>query len=130
MDCQKLNERDLRALLIATEEIAKRTSYGIRKELAEEKSTILAWSNASKKWFVYGKVDKGEEVSLDANMILVPFSPGRAERIADCLPTLPLYYLSFEAQARGEVNPVEAAREWAKKQLERIELEKERKRWI
>ena len=48
----KLNEKDLEAILKATDEIAKRTSYGLRNELAEEKGTILAWSNASKKWIV------------------------------------------------------------------------------
>ena len=127
--CQNLNERDLRALIEVSREIEKRTSYGLRKELAEEKGTVLAWSNASKTWFVYRTVDKGEEVVLDANQILVPISPGRAERIRKCLPALPLYALSFEAKERGEVPEVEATISWALKQLERIEAEKVREKW-
>jgi len=129
VECQNLNERDLKALIEVSREIEKRTSYGLRKELAEEKSTVLAWSNASKAWFVYRTVDKGEEVILDANQILVPISPGRAERIRKCLPALPLYALSFEAKERGEVPKAEATIAWALKQLEKVESEKAREMW-
>jgi|GEM_PF-3092655 len=126
-DMDNFNDEDLDALEKAVKEISKRTSYGLRREYAEKRGTILSWSNASKRWIVTRTVDAGEEVTLDANQILVPASPIRIKRIEDCLPMLPLYELSFEAKERGEVPPKLAEVTWALKQMKRIEEEKWRR---
>jgi len=126
-DMDNFNDKDLEALEKAVNEIARRTDYGLRREYAEEPSTILTWSNASKSWIVTRTVDAGEEVTLDANQIMVPVSPFRIKRIEKCLPMLPLYELSFEAKERGEVPPKLAEVTWALKQMKRVEEEKWRR---
>ena len=80
--------------------IAERTSYGVRKEIAQAKGFILSWSNGSKRWdawFGY-LVTEGQEVELDANQIFVMASKEEIESIIDNLDMLTLYANSFEAR--------------------------------
>lgn len=122
---KKFNEEDWRMLAFANEEISRRLSYGIREELAEKDGIRTSWSNGSRSWMGgRQKITKGTIVSMDADEMFLPMSPVRFERIHGCLGTLPLYFGSFEAKARGELLEAEATRIWAKGQLARIEREK------
>jgi MoaA/NifB/PqqE/SkfB family radical SAM enzyme len=90
--------------------------YGIlHKELDSIK---LSWSNGIRSWLMKDdpKIEKGEEVRLDANEIIVPVSPLRMDRIICYLNDLPLYSASIEAQERGEFSRKEALAVWLKGQ--------------
>jgi len=115
----KFTEKDWQALLFANEEIGHRYHYGIRPQPVESDGTQLVWSNGRKDWIVYNdKIKKGTKLSLDANEIFIPVSPERARRILPCLRVLPLYFSSFESQARGEVSWEEGGTQWALRMLE------------
>lgn len=137
VDCDKiiksLNQKELEAFIDINQEIEKRTSYGVRSEQTPAKnSTLLIWSNASKGWYAAhpssvwaeGKKEKGIEVRLDANQLVVPYSYRTANKFVMCLNELPLYVCSTEAKRRREVNPKAATLCWALKQLERAKNEK------
>lgn len=125
LSAKDLTKEDLRAVTITDEKIAERTDYGVRSEIAEEPSTEVVWSNGGACWVVYpGRIEQGTEVELDANEIIVPFSPARMDRIVDFLVELPLYRLSTEAKMRGVETPWRADMEWAEKQLERMTRER------
>lgn len=126
---ERLNERDLEVLIYTTLQIQDRTSYGLRRELAQERGTVIIWSNAAKRWNISRPVEKGEEILLDANEIFVPASPARLARILGCLPPLPLYMLSFEAKQREGIDPYKQTLAWAQKLLERLRHEKFQERW-
>jgi len=124
--CKQLNDRDWEAVLLANYEIQERTAYGVRRELAQERSTKIFWSDAAKKWCVEGGIEKGRDVALDANEVIVPKSPLRMERVVECLIDLPLYALSTEAGMRKEVEPQKQSLVWAYKQMERVAEEAQR----
>jgi len=141
VDCDKiiksLNQNELEAFVKINQDIEKRTSYGMRNELTPSKnSAFLIWSNASKGWYaahpdsiwVKGKKEKGVEVRLDANQLVVPYSYRTANKFVMCLKELPLYVCSTEAKMRGEVDPTAATLCWAMKQLERAKNEKWREK--
>ena len=96
----------------------ERTSYGMRDEITDKKSVILAWSDASKAWYPYAKTQKNikttkginlpkeeyshitkkdMQIKLDANQILVPDNKDldRLGHAASCSNPLPLYAISF-----------------------------------
>lgn len=78
--------------------IAQCTKYGIRKEITQNKGYVLDWSNNQAKWFIYGDMEKKNEVlNLDANMIFVPGSKKEIDMVINMLDPLPLYKNSFEA---------------------------------
>jgi|FLYN01.1.fsa_nt_gi hypothetical protein len=103
------------------ETIAKRTYYGPRSERIPDDPfpTALFWSNAAETWMVdWEKTEriqrlKGQgiqEVTLDANEIIVPHPPHLIEKITDALDPLPLYAFSVEAKEReGYPKPTDAA---------------------
>jgi len=141
-ECEKrikeLSPEQLDAFIETVKEVYKRTSYGIREELVKrDNSAVLMWSNGSRKWTVIHPDSPtareakkaGTTIELDANMIVVPFDYETVKKFADCLPPLPLYYCSFEAKMRGEVQPEMATLCWALKQLERALEEKWRERY-
>lgn len=78
-------------------EISKRTTYGIRKEIAQKAGYVLSWNNADAAWNrAYYQTKKNEELSLDANQV---FAVGTKAQIDEALPhlnKLPLYSNSFE----------------------------------
>jgi len=116
---EKFTEKDWKACVELNEEISKRTTYGIREELANKDGVMLSWSNGSRKWFGSGgKIKKGSVVSMDANELFAPISPSRFERVNDCLGVLPLYFGSTEAQLREEVPRSQAIEIWAKGQID------------
>jgi hypothetical protein len=138
--CKRLLENakkdELKAVIEINNEIAKRTSYGIREEIIQKnKSTFMLWSNASEAWIPahpdsgWGKnIRAGNEVKLDANHVVVPFPYSVVKKFNVCYRPLPLYGLSFEAKNRGQVESFEATFCWAIKQYERIESEKWREK--
>lgn len=121
------NEKDLQAMILANEEISKRVYYGIREETTQADGIVLSWSNGSKDW--YGgndKINRGKKLHLDANEIFLPISPERFERIKACLGVLPLYFGSFEAQAKGEICRADTLTIWGKGQIERMIRERKK----
>jgi len=121
---KKFTKRDWQAIIHANAQIEILTCYGMRSEQADADGIVISWSNGSKDWYPStGKISKGTELRLDANMTFLPISPKRFERIHKCLGDLPLYCLSTEAWTRGEVSQAEAFHGWATKQLERLERE-------
>ena len=133
LSVKDLTHKDLSAVDVTDKEIMKRTGYGVRREVAKEPSTRIVWSNAGAHWIVYlNRIEPGTEVELDANEIMVPFSPARMERIADFLVELPLYAASIEAKMRGAETPWTADATWAMGQIERLmreEIEKGKRVW-
>jgi len=131
LSAKDLTRKDLIAVDITDKEIMKRTEYGMRGEVAKEPSTKIVWSNGGACWIVYPRrIEPGTEVGLDANEIIVPFSPARMERIADFLVELPLYAASTEAKIRGVETPWRADATWAVGQIKRLireEIEKRKK---
>lgn len=116
-----LTKEDLIAIEAVDKEIAKRTYYGIRTEVAKRPSVIISWSNGSASWDVYpGRIEPGTEVQLDANQVLAPYSWARMNRICDFLIEHPLYRASTEARDRGVSSPWEASITWVQGQLEKI----------
>jgi len=93
--------------------IAKRTSYGHRQVIVPDKEhTVLGWSNGAQKWIIYPNYANRSEkiadptsgkktITLDANMILVPFPEHKVKEVVDQLEDLPLYSNSVEAKMRG-----------------------------
>lgn len=121
-----LTEDDAVAIETADEMIKKRTYYGMRTERASKPSVILTWSNGGRQWLVSrNRIEQGTDISLDANEILVPFSPVRMDRVQPCVIDLPLYFGSLEAWARDDiVEQKTAILVWASGQVERMEREK------
>ena len=126
----------------------ERTSYGIREEITDKKSIILAWSNASKYWYPYYKthenIKSGKEeysyvakkdmkVKLDANQILVPDNKDldRLGHATSCANPLPLYAISFEAvHERRETPLIPGLLTWLERQTARLEEKEERERHV
>lgn len=83
------------------DEIAKRTKYGYRTEVAKKPGWILIWSNGSHRWHRFNRVKKGESLKLDANHILVTgITSKELDALTDqkgALDSLPLYGNSYEA---------------------------------
>ena len=128
-----LSDRELEALIDINERIMDLTHYGRRTEYVDRPSTYLLWSNADKKWCVMHtnklgagprrEVRVGNEIELSPNQLVVPYPRRLVEKLSPCLKVHPLYFCSFEAKARGEVDPLQASLCWAAKQLERIKRE-------
>lgn len=117
----QFTENDLAAIVEANIQILERTYYGLRRERPKNKSTQLSWSNGSKSWIVYyDTVKSNEEAELDANQILVPFSPERMKRVVCHLKPLPLYYASTESKLRGESTQKSALMIWLEGQPEEL----------
>jgi len=81
--------------------IAERTHYGVRIVTMIKPATIMCWSNGSANWYTYhpdsiSHIKKGEEISLDANQIIVPFKRNEVLKIIEDVDQLPLYANSFE----------------------------------
>ena len=124
----------------------ERTSYGIREEITDKKSIILAWSNASKAWYPYYKthenIKSGKEeysyiakkdmkVKLDANQILVPDNKDfhRLGHATSCANPLPLYAISFEAiHERRETPLTTGLLTWLERQTARLKEKEEREK--
>lgn len=125
-DPKVLTDNDAFAIATADDKIKKRTYYGMRREKADKPSVTLSWSNGSRSWSVSSRrIEAGEEVTIDANEILVPFSPTRMNRVLPCVIDLPLYFASTEAWARDEVVSAKTAIEvWALGQIEGMQREK------
>lgn len=126
-----------------------RTSYGIREEITDKKSILLAWSDASKAWYPYGWkiyesiktgkkeyshiVKKDMKVKLDANQILVPDNKDldRLGHAASCSNPLPLYSLSFEAiHERRETPLLPGLLTWLERQTARLKERQEREKYV
>jgi len=117
---KRFSPRELEAFVYISQEIGKRTRYGLREETCERPvCTMMGWSNGNADWYMMGSRRMGDKVTLDANMIMVPYPRSLVENIKEALPPLPLYFCSFEAKQRGEVDPYEASLCWALKQLEK-----------
>ena len=126
----------------------ERTSYGIREEVTDKKSIILAWSNANKAWYPYEKtheniktgkeessyiVKKDRKVKLDANQILVPDNKDvdRLGHAASCANPFPLYAISFEAiHERRETPLIPGLLTWMERQTARLKEKEEREKYI
>jgi len=109
----EFSDKDIEAIVQTNMQILDLTEYGMRRQRAKKKSTELMWSNEAEKWvIVYKPVNPNEVVELDANEILVPFSKARMQRLACHLKTLPLFYASIEAQARGKATRKSALALW------------------
>ena len=79
-------------------EIALRTQYGVRREVAPARGYILNWSNSAREWWLFQPaILKGHEVRLDANQIFAPYPQNKLLAILPELEELPLYRYSFEA---------------------------------
>ena len=133
-----------------TKEINKiskeRTSYGIREEVTDKKSVILAWSNASRAWYPYGKthenvktgkeeysyvVKKDMKVKLDANQILVSDNKDldRLGHATSCANPHPLYAISHEAiYERRETPIIHGLLSWLERQNARLTEKEEREK--
>lgn len=126
-----------------------RTSYGIREEITDKKSILLAWSDGSKAWYPYGWkiyeniktgkkeyshiVKKDMKVKLDANQILVPDNKDidRLGHAASCSNPLPLYSLSFEAiHERRETPLLPGLLTWLERQTARLKEKQEREKYV
>ncbi len=125
-----------------------RTSYGIREEMADKKSIILSWSDASRAWYPYAKtseniktskkdyshiVKKDMKVKLDANQILVPDNKDldKLGHAASCSNPLPLYKLSFEAiHERRETPLLPGILTWLERQTARLKEQQEREKYV
>ncbi|MCP4762622.1 MAG: hypothetical protein GY870_12650 [archaeon] len=99
-----MNEKDWQCLIDANKINSGLLSYGVKGSTATEKGTFMSWSNGSRSWGVFKPVQKGESVRLDANQMIIPCSPLRAQRIRCYIKELPLYFGSTEAKLRGEVS--------------------------
>lgn len=110
-DCIQLGnftEKDWKCLIAANRGSEGLVSYGVKGSIANDRSTKMSWSNASRSWFTHRPVERGESIRLDANEMLIPCSPKRAERLRCYINELPLYYGSTEAKMRGEVTAKES----------------------
>lgn len=110
-DCVKIsdfNEKDWKCLIAANTKSGTMLSYGVKGSIAKEKSTHMSWSNGSRCWYTHSPVQEGQSIRLDANEMLIPCSPKRADRIRCYINELPLYYSSTEAKMRGEVTAEES----------------------
>lgn len=79
-------------------DIAKRTKYGIREQIAYGRGYVLSWSNANKCWNIIYRVKMNDVVNLDANQILVESKRKDIDEVLGQLDQLPLYKNSFEAR--------------------------------
>ncbi len=125
-----------------------RTSYGIREDVADKKSVLLSWSDASKAWYPYSKISeniktskkedsyiikKDMKVKLDANQILVPDNKDidKLGHAASCSNPLPLYSLSFEAiHERKETPLLPGLLTWLERQTARLKEKQEREKYV
>ncbi len=131
-DVTKLSDFDVAAAKKINELIDERRFYGVREEMAEVDSTVIIWSNEARNWFVErarGRIKAGERVKLDANEVLVPFSPVRIERVIGFLKPPPLYMLSYEAKALA-IDPKVHSGLWAAKQIESRYQELLRRKYV
>lgn len=105
---KELNDKDWKCLIDANKINAGLLSYGVKGRTTTDRGTFMSWSNAARSWGVQRPVQKGEDIRLDANQMIIPCSPKRAERIRCYIKELPLYYGSTEAKMRGEVSEKES----------------------
>jgi len=123
------------AIAELNKEIAQRTFYGGREQLAPADGHVLAWSNSAERWIVFArKYRKGDPVTptrigLDANMIYAPYDLEFLHRIVPHLDPLPLFMLSLEAKERRRVSPEVASFYWRVLQHIRLREEEERKKY-
>ena len=88
----------------ASEKIRKRTNYGMRTEVVEQKCQIILWSNNQARWVLWGlwsEPKKGDRVELDANMVLLYATAKEIKSWLPNLPYLPLYANSYEVVYEG-----------------------------
>ncbi len=109
-------ERKLLQLVIedANRRIAQRSFYGPRQEDLPRSGdfTFIRWSNGPARWFLDGLTrsatlarERGvKAVTIDADVVLVPFHSILVEKVLDVLDDHPLYDFSLEA-GRGENIP-------------------------
>lgn len=111
-----LDEAEEKALLKTViretnKKISERGFYGHHEEpLPAGDFTVLYWSNGAEAWFVDNRTenvmiarDKGRKsISLDANVVIVPFHQIFLEKVTAGLDDLPLYVYSVEAKERGD----------------------------
>lgn len=145
----ELVDEDTQRYINEINKISKdRTSYGIREEITDKKSVLLAWSDASKAWYPYYKtyeniktgkkedsyiVKKDMKVKLDANQILVPDNKDldRLGHATSCSNPLPLYKLSFEAiHERRETPLLPGFFTWLERQTARLKEIQEREKYV
>lgn len=103
----------------AVQDVLARTQFGTRTETALEPGWVVSWSNGNRNWgrFMTRPVKRGQQVSLDANQIIVYAKAREADRIASHLPAPPIDAASFEARfERGPEqfmsNPKGPEEEW------------------
>ncbi len=144
----ELVDEDTQRYINEINKISKeRTSYGIREEIADTKSILLAWSNASKAWYPYPKtqeniktgkeeyshiVKKDMKLKLDANQILVPNNKDldRLGHATSCANPFPLYAISFEAiHERRETPFISGLFTWLERQTARLKEKEEREKY-
>jgi hypothetical protein len=78
-------------------EIAQRTSYGLREEIASGRGYVLSWSNASRKWNIgYYMIKTNEIINLDANQIFIRAKKQDIIAVLGKVNELPLYKNSTE----------------------------------
>jgi len=100
--------------------IAKRTAYGVRKEIAPRKGYQLVWSNQQERWLRGGIVTfKGEEMKLDANYFFAPYTAAEIDAVIDNLGSLPIFAYSLEAKKGFLGRP----KEELEKHLEKLKTE-------
>jgi hypothetical protein len=145
----QLVDEDTQGYINEINKISKdRTSYGIREEIADKKSILLSWSDASKAWYPYTKIQeniktgkkedsyivkKDMKVKLDANQILVPDNKDldRLGHATSCSNPLPLYKLSFEAvHERRETPLLPGLLTWLERQTARLKEKQEREKYV
>ena len=123
------------AIPFLNKEIAQRTFYGGRSQLAPADGHVLAWSNSAERWIVFArKWRKGEEVKpqtygLDANQIFATYDADFLRRIVPHLDPLPLFKLSLEAKERRKVNRETASFTWRLLWKIHLQEEEERKKY-
>jgi len=100
---------DRRNLDTANNIISGRTYYMVHDlEKQKGKGIVIFWSNGAEAWAIdrwkTRDANKGKEVRLDANEVILPMSESTFNRIRYRLAMLPLYMGSIEAKTRGQVS--------------------------
>lgn len=125
-----LTDEDIEIMLDINNEIEKIQFYGHHNELVESgRSTVLKWSNSCECWNVsyFRELKKGNEITLDANEILVSYPKSKVNKYLCLLNELPLYKYSFEAGE--ERSHLITTLEWILKCMETDEYQKMREKY-
>lgn len=131
-DIENLTQQDKEVIEDINSQISGRTSYGGRGELAQKGyATALYWSNGIAHWIIGRRYKKGEEVTLDANEVLVQgVKPKDLDRFLCCLDELPLYHFSHEGRKTMTPEMSKTAHEeWAKRMQEKRDYDLEMALW-